>query len=342
MIRTTKYRFWFVLSFLATVGLMASIMLISTTATLSSYPGGGYPGPTSMPPTSVPGGGSVTLTHSMYFPTVRHFRFNVEDYMLVSLPGQKLCTDVFASFCVDGDWTPDNKEFYWAMTNSQQTNLVLDYLGIVQTSHGKVIGPIRNFDTAIGYLRCFAGGTVCTVPATAPALPSYGIPTPLSLPVVANADYVATTSTYNCPYGTCPDEPLSQAMQLVDDRISRIEYDTPSTNCTNQTYQGYVDVEISAAIVDWVDFGGDLGVQNNVLVIDALQGTVTLDSLERYYYVYGYGRVKESWGRDSNNDGTYQEQPRNASNRRYVLSGDGNWVSSHDCVQGSLLTRPQE
>lgn len=151
------------------------------------YPSTRYPYPPPLAPSPqfdvIPS--SLSIEPAVFLPAIYSpITINTEDYILVETPEFHLCTTA-RSLCLDGHWLMDEGriEFYYTFSQG-----LIAYMGIVWTGYSNILGPIRNLDQQIGYLRFGLPSKSCIEPATAEALP-WEIPTTLTLNKVSGSIY---------------------------------------------------------------------------------------------------------------------------------------------------------
>jgi hypothetical protein len=165
------------------------------------------------------------------------------------------------------------------------------------------IGPVTNYDVVkTGTWRCFSD--VNKTCAQASTWPPQAVPPHVDVPRISGAlipwgtsQHVAPGSQLAPPYAPCEQYPLGQwrpyqVHELIPD------------NCAEPRIMGTNYHRVWLGVADSFDFGGDIGIQTNVLVLDeeewggpdgvappaALGGGMRL---ERYLYPRG------AWGRSA-------------------------------------------
>lgn len=238
---------------------------------------------------------------------------DVRDYITQTAPGNRLCETPgeFGSsgLCMDGRWVGGSAvgdEFMISYSHG-----ITDWIAR-DANQPLLVGVVRNSDPSAGGLRCFANpGTSCGAPSTADH-PPQAVAMIMNLPVLSGASIshdVAPT----------PGAFLVHDWQTFD----WISVNPNSSPACAQTRLGSVSTRVSAFVADSFDFGGDVGVRTDVLVVEEQQG----GHWERYFYVTGLGRVKEE---ARANDGTWLSH----SNRNRIVAGDGDWSGGTMCYQG--------
>ena len=177
--------------------------------------------------------------------------------------------------------------------------VVVDYVARSYGSSGPngayYIGVSRSFsydsqsDTSI--LRCFSDpGQFCTAPPNTSMMPE-AVPRTLALNVIyPSEDYDASDPSTHTPI-----RPLNGTYSITgfrDFQVVSMDFST----CQQQLV-GTVGAEVRAAYIYQFPFDGDIGTQN-ALIIEEIEYSSypTIGHIERYYYVNGYGRVRDSIG----------------------------------------------
>ena len=201
-----------------------------------------------------------------------------------------------------------------------------DYIPPVSSSRYPNIGPVTNYDVQAGW-RCFSDvGHTCTERSSSPpqAVPPHpqvrrvnGTHVPLGM-----SQFVTPGSSLTEPYT------MSTLGSWQQFEIRKISPD----NCTESGPIGTVWHRVWLGVADVFDFGGDIGVQRDVLVLDEEEWSVptatvsppsTLTGgmrLERYLYPKG------AWGRSAQlgaENAACRASPLSpiACNGRYELQG---------------------
>ncbi len=244
-------------------------------------------------------------------------------YITQSMPGFKMCSAPnypASGICIDG-WRDQYNEYIIGYTHG-----IRDYWTHNDASANR-IGIHKNSDTQAGW-RCFAN-------AGLPCGPSSG----------ANATYPPQTIDLSRMLPVINSfDPNSNRVTLGAALIHDWQrFDVRGLNPTNGAQTGPLGPIFHreyAFIAASVNFGGDLGVQQNVLVYET-ESTGTQptgfnggERMERYFYVMGYGRVREQGHEDTvcranrtaaNCDGIYDAMfPATPAIFPYRNSGDFN------------------
>jgi hypothetical protein len=105
------------------------------------------------------------------------------------------------------------------------------------------------------------------------------------------------------------------------------------STCT-QSYLGNVGVLIEVIFVKAVEFGGSIGIMD-ALVVDEyeLGASAAENHVERYFYVHGYGRVREASSYYNPDDGLY-DKPLSGNSVRNSIQ-NVTLASPLECPQGS-------
>ncbi len=226
---------------------------------------------------------------------------DLRHYMTQVTPGFRMCQS-FGNprFCTDG-WKDSYKEFVrnTSLFADSGTGAYIegqmDWLSHSGTSATR-IGIQKDYDLLEGW-RCFANpGTTCGAPSSG-ANAHYGPQTldiEMSLPIINNPNH--TTSVTSGAY-------LVHGWQKLD--IRRLN----PNNASQPQLLGSIWHRQWAFVAPSINFGGTLGVQYNVLVIehegmDGNYNPIALGlnagvRLERYWFVPGYGKVRQAGAEDS-------------------------------------------
>ena len=227
---------------------------------------------------------------------------NLKDYVLQSTGGGTLCTSN-GSQCDTGYLLPSGEYVDYYNFNGSQ-DVLITYTARTTGSGvngGSYIGVIKDYIN--GSLRCFANpGEYCTAPPNSNYLPS-GLPEALLLNVATSQDDVNASN----PDGT-PRTLIAGSQDITGPQSFEWVKLDPST-CA-QTQIGLVGNQVFAVYVQGISFGGDVGTRDAVVIqevetayINGIRSSYP-DHMERYYYVNGFGRVREA---SANYDTTTQE-----------------------------------
>ncbi len=241
-------------------------------------------------------------------------------YVTQTKPGFKMCLDAAGTFCLDGLKTP-NKEYL-----EGQTNDVRNYTSHTLASRAG-IGVQKNLDS--GQWRCFANpGEACGAARTSPGQNSQFPPSVLSL----------STSLPVLSGSPATDRITTGAAKLHDWQLFDVRTYDPSTGLSGGLI-GNIFHRTYAYVLSSYNFGGTLGTQSNVLVLEGesignlcLEGYVGGTRLERYMMVRGFGVVYAE-GREDNDcisspspttcDGVYSTlNPNPTASFVYKVNGD--------------------
>lgn len=211
---------------------------------------------------------------------------DVRHYVFQTTPGFKLCNgNVYSSICIDGHQHP-NSEFY-----SEYSNGIRDiYAHNGDGSPPIWVGIHKNLDAA--NWRCFADqGDQCgNSDGTNAEYPPGSMPLNGMLPVL-------NTTPSNT--GVTPGAQAVFSWQRGDVRIM---------DWFDGAQGGVIGPIWRRAwwyVLEQFDFGGDVGLQSNVLVAEfEATGVNPLgftggERLERYFFVPGFGRLKQSGREDT-------------------------------------------
>lgn len=269
-------------------------------------------------------------------PPTQWIWIDVREYITQETPGFHLCDTRYGepwNRCVDGHWGAQN-EFVITYDHG-----IGDWIG--RTSSTLLVGPIRNVDPYFHeHYRCFSKPSQrCTEPSNTD-YPPQGVPgafyaqidmDALPLPPVPIKDptWIPITPAAN----------IDEAIQWNDGwHEFGVNLIDPVT--CEQTFVRNVKRRVSYLVLDDVDFGGDLGVQYNVLVIDHEESYPNDPTdnhpeghIERYYYVKGYGRVAIGVSQDMDGDFVYGEGEAWNTVHHKIMPGDKIWTPNF-CTQG--------
>lgn len=226
---------------------------------------------------------------------------------------------------IDGQWIEANgtKEFLYSYSNG-----ILDYIG--RASYGSLaVGSIRNRTETINEVyRCFSNtGESCQ----APSITQYP---PQAVPMIFITNSVPTSYiTQSEGVNGTPETTIPGAISFYGWQEFGVNEFDSSQSCA-QTYVGAISTITFAVVADSINFGGDIGVQNDVLIIDEIQMGGGTKHIERYFYAKGYGRIREASAWDNNNDDIFDEAPFINSTRNIIVSSDFDSSGGIWCYQG--------
>lgn len=231
---------------------------------------------------------------------------NLVDYVLQSTGGGTLCT-ADGKQC-DTGYLLNTGEYvdYYNFAGNQ--NILITYTARTTgagVNGGLYIGVVKDYtkDNNNNVLRCFANpGEYCTAPSNANYLPS-GLPEEPLLNVATAQDDVDASNSDGTP------RVLIAGSKDITGPQS-FEWVNLDPNTCAQTQVGLVGNEVFAVYVQDISFGGDVGTRDAVVIeevetayINGVRNSYP-DHIERYYYVNGFGRVREA---TSNYDPQTQE-----------------------------------
>ncbi len=217
--------------------------------------------------------------------------------------------------CIEGFYASDGG-FIIAYTNG-----IIDFIARSDTSP-YYVGVMRSANSSD--FRCFSNvdSSPCTAPPNA-AFPPQSVPQIMTLTVASSQDALSAENSDGSPNHAIAGASLLTGPQPVTFGI----YHMDPSSC-QQTYEGNDQHTVYAVFVQDVNFGGDLGVKDAVAIDEYEAGpTPSQDHVERYYYVAGYGRVREG-------SASY-----NPTSGRYDVPLGGNSV--RNLVRPSAIAQPQ-
>jgi hypothetical protein len=204
---------------------------------------------------------------------------DVRHYLMQTTPGFRMCLDIKPGFCTDAVKLPGGELL-------REQPGARDYIAHTGRAPG-MVGVVENFDTSYGAWRCFTDpgepcGTVLDPDGRNPRFP----PTPLSLSL--QLPVLDALGSDRVTPGAVP----LHGWQLFDVRNFKPDW-------SSGPLVGTLRHRTWAFLLSRYTFSGNLGTQENVLVIesesigeavppDGLGGGVRL---ERYLYVRGFGLV---------------------------------------------------
>jgi len=222
---------------------------------------------------------------------------NLVDYVLQSTGDGTLCTSN-GSQCDTGYLLSTGEYVDYYNFNGNQ-DILITYTARTTgagVNGGSYIGVIKDF-TKNNYtnnvLRCFANpGEYCTAPPNTNYLPS-GLPESLLLNVATAQDDVNASNSDGTPRVL-----IAGSKDITGPQSFEWVNLDPST-CA-QTQVGLVGNQVFAVYVQGIPFGGDVGTRDAVVIEEVETAYINEnrnsypDHIERYYYVNGYGRVREA------------------------------------------------
>lgn len=219
---------------------------------------------------------------------------DVRHYIMQSTPGFAMCRSFGSTTECTDSYKESTNEFVVTINQNAQTHTT-DYWANTGTSSSSVgihknHGPIGYTDPTI-VPRCFTNpGSNCG--SSNANYPAQTMDLMRRLPVLQSSSIPNNART-------------SGAYMVHNWQSFQVQTYNPTTGAQGSVW-GVTKHREFAFIAAQVNFGGTLGVQNNVLVYESEFGDNSLNMVnggqffERYYYVRGYGRVRMSFGIDSN------------------------------------------
>jgi len=209
------------------------------------------------------------------------------------------------------------------------TNSINDYIAI--TRPNSIIGVIRSYDHTDG-LRCFSNaGAPCTASPNSTQLPE-SVPVAITLDVVPLASELSAENAD----GT-PKFPIPGAISQTNGIYTQFGVHSMNMQTCAQTLEYEESHLVYATYVSGVQFGGDVGTQDAVVIDEyELGSTASQNHVERYFYVHGYGRVREASSKYDVNTG-YFDLPESGNSIRNTISAEDVAPYGNSCPQGSYL-----
>ena len=142
-------------------------------------------------------------------------------------------------------------------------------------------------------LTCFSNpGENCQAPPDDNYLPE-GLPETLTLNEASAQDDINASNSDGTPKTL-----IAGSIDFTGQQVFDV-HQMDATTCA-QTYLGPVGNDVSAVYVKAIPFGGNVGTQDALVIQEVETAFVNgsensyPDHIERYYYVHGYGRVREA------------------------------------------------
>lgn len=213
---------------------------------------------------------------------------NLRDYLYQTPPNNQMLCDGNAGLCTKAFVTSDQE------IANVYTNGIIDYTARSNTSP-YFIGVVRYIDPTEpdpnqrNQLRCFGQKNApCSAPPNV-AYPPQSAPQIFNVNVASPQDELAGDNP-----GGSPRQPIRGAVSLTNNTTVDFSINVLNPTTCAQTLIGGLGHQVTAVFVRQLYFGGDLGYKDT-LIIDEYETGPTLPQyhMERYYYVNGYGRVRE-------------------------------------------------
>jgi hypothetical protein len=261
---------------------------------------------------------------------------DMRDYITQPLNSNMLCTQsqsqCFTSFLNTS--TGEFETIYDARVG------IHDYTGIGPN----VIGVIRSRSPQLG-LRCFANTSqYCGSPPNSTMVPE-AMPVTYGLNIVPASYITAAENADGSPSGHIFQARSPEGSNNTPGTYVPFANNTFTNAGCSQSLGGWTYAETEAVYATAVNFGGTVGVQDAVVIDEYELGpTTSQNHMERYFYVHGYGRVREgSSGYDTAN-GLYdlgvEGHARDNEVRSVLLPRDYSKIpnSPTECPQGSTVS----
>jgi len=245
---------------------------------------------------------------------------DLKNYVYQATPNGKMLCQSDGQLCLFGYWNTLT-EFQYVYSNG-----IHDYISRT-TGPGNRMGVIRS--AAGGVLRCFSNGSnFCTAPPNSSIFPE-------SLPEQFDTNVVpwATELGAENSNGT-PKTHIQGAVNFQSGNYEYFGVQKMNLSTCTQSYLGNVGVLIEVIFVKAVEFGGSIGIMD-ALVVDEyeLGASAAENHVERYFYVHGYGRVREASSYYNPDDGLY-DKPLSGNSVRNSIQ-NVTLASPLECPQGS-------
>ena len=240
--------------------------------------------------------------------------------MIQPLNGSTLC-QADNQLCLTSYLNNADGEFEIVYTNS-----IHDYLSV--TGPYSRIGVIRS--TANGVLRCFSNqGVSCSSPPDSQTVPE-AVPLFFGLNSVSLQTELASENSDGSPM-----QPIQGAVSPSNGQYLQFGVNTMDYSSCAQTYSATVSALVYGVYVSGVQFGGNVGTHDAVVIDEYELGpTASQNHVERYFYVQGLGRVREASATYDINDGLYDASPHFNSVRN-MIENNTITIPPEECPQGS-------
>lgn len=243
--------------------------------------------------------------------------------------GGSLCTPDNTQ-CIQGAFNQYGEyQLFYAFYNGDP---IVDYIGR-STGSNNFIGVIRSLSS--NTVKCFSnGGQLCQAPSNANFFPESMYSQDL-LNVATPQDDSAASNSDGTPSGLIPGSKEITGQQQFEVNIMDM------ATC-RQSYSGYVGVDVSAVFIRQFPFGGNVGMQDTLVIQEIETGfngntmNPYPDHIERYYYVNGFGRVREATAGWSNQTHLFTNTQSNNAYRTIVHPPIGLQPPTNSCPQGSI------
>lgn len=250
-------------------------------------------------------------------------------------PAHRVCISQFLNAA--NEWT---LAYAFGTPTDPPNPKIIDYMAR-STRPGHDFGVIRNLDRSgeAALFRCFAATDppqVCRAPHDARHMPE-NLPVILDLPEVDAATVRATEqAATGAPVRTIPGAAFIHGHAFASLAVNQMD---PHT-CA-QAVGAEIAIRVSAAWVRRYPFGGDIGERDALVVDEEERGSANgahapePTHLERYFYVPGFGRVKEGSGNYNPATGVYDVHNTGSSVRNKVVRPNPVPQPAILCPQGS-------
>lgn len=232
---------------------------------------------------------------------------------------QRVCISQYTNSI--GEWT-----IVYAFGKPTDTSnpKIIDYM-TRSNSPPYFFGVIRNLDRSGGsnLFRCFGFANPVRACQASPNPRFF----PEDVPVILKtneASAATVLATENRTTGA-PEEPISGANFINGNKFEIIAVNSIDVSSCTQRIGDEIAIRVSSTYVTKYPFGGEIG-NRDALIIDeeesASSGGIIASKpthLERYYYVRGYGRVKEGSSKYNPNTGRYDIFNTGASLRNIIV-----------------------
>jgi len=247
----------------------------------------------------------------------------MRDYISQQLEPNMLCRSD-SLLCLTSYWNRANGEFEIIYTNS-----IHDYIAVSTAGPNYTIGVIRSAASGFG-LRCFSTpGINCTSPPSNTDMPEQ-VPLSFNIPVISLQAELAAENTDGSPKG-----PIQGSISFTNGQYVPFGVHQMNPSGCAQTGTGPVQALVRAVYVSGVQFGGNVGTRDAVVIEEYELGATYGNHMERYFYVHGLGRVREGSAVYDTSTGVYDLSRNNSV--RNTLRTNTISIPAPQCPRGSAI-----